>query len=334
MLYHKIEHVTVSAPARLHLGFVDLGGSLGRKFISAGLSIEGFKTTVTVSPAAKFSSNGPAAERALGYARSLFEKINLNGACHVEVHSLVPMHAGLGSGTQLALAVGVAIVKMAQVDIEVDEIAYLLGRGARSGIGVAAFKHGGMIIDGGRGKKTRVPPTLAHHAFPETWRTLLILDQSDAGLHGTHEADAFSTLPEFSDQCAANLSRQVLTRILPGIVEKDVREFGLGVSEIQQRIGDYFAPAQGGRYTSKAVAEVIGYLIEKDIPGVGQSSWGPTGFAFFDSETHAHAMLRQLQQKFSHLTQLSFKVVAGDNVGANIAVKKYESNSNLEQQSQ
>ena len=183
MLYHKIEHVTVSAPARLHLGFVDLGGSLGRKFISAGLSIEGFKTTVTVSPATKFSANGPASERALDYARSLFEKINLNGACHVEVHSLVPMHAGLGSGTQLALAVGVAIVKMMQVDIEVDEIAYLLGRGARSGIGVAAFKHGGMIIDGGRGKHTRVPPTLAHHAFPETWRTLLILDQSDAGLH-------------------------------------------------------------------------------------------------------------------------------------------------------
>jgi len=203
VLYHKIEHVTVSAPARLHLGFVDLGGSLGRKFISAGLSIEGFKTTVTVSPATKFSANGPASERALDYARSLFEKINLNGACHVEVHSLVPMHAGLGSGTQLALAVGVAIVKMMQVDIEVDEIAYLLGRGARSGIGVAAFKHGGMIIDGGRGKHTRVPPTLAHHAFPETWRTLLILDQSDAGLHGTHEADAFSTLPEFSDQCAA-----------------------------------------------------------------------------------------------------------------------------------
>ena len=334
MLYHKIEHVTVSAPARLHLGFVDLGGSLGRKFISAGLSIEGFKTTVTVSPATKFSANGPASERALDYARSLFEKINLNGACHVEVHSLVPMHAGLGSGTQLALAVGVAIVKMMQVDIEVDEIAYLLGRGARSGIGVAAFKHGGMIIDGGRGKHTRVPPTLAHHAFPETWRTLLILDQSDAGLHGTHEADAFSTLPEFSDQCAANLSRQVLTRILPGIVEKDVREFGLGVREIQQRIGDYFAPAQGGRYTSKAVAEVIEYLIEKDIPGVGLSSWGTTGFAFFDSETNAHAMLRQLQQKFAHLTQLSFKVVAGDNVGANIAVKQYESNLNLEQQSQ
>ena len=334
MLYHKIEHVTVSAPARLHLGFVDLGGSLGRKFISAGLSIEGFKTTVTVSPAAKFSANGPASERALQYARSLFEKINLNGACHVEVHSLVPMHAGLGSGTQLALAVGAAIVKMAQVDLEIDEIAYLLGRGARSGIGVAAFKHGGMIIDGGRGKQTRVPPTLAQHAFPETWRTLLIIDESDAGLHGTHEADAFSTLPEFSDQCAAYLSRQVLTRVLPGIVEKDVHEFGLGVREIQQRIGDYFAPAQGGRYTSQAVAEVIEYLIEENIPGVGQSYWGPTGFAFFDSETNAHTMLRLLQQKFAHLTQLSFKVVAGDNIGASIAVKQYESNSNLEQQSQ
>ena len=102
----------------------------------------------------------------------------------------------------------------------------------------------------------------------------------------------------------------------------------MGVREIQQRVGDYFAPAQGGRYTSAAVAEVIEYLIGKNIPGVGQSSWGPTGFAFFDSDVAAHSMLRELQSQFTHLPQLGYKVVKGNNEGAvmKLADNKAEKN--------
>ncbi len=100
------------------------------------------------------------------------------------------------------------------------------------------------------------------------------------------------------------------------MLENNIQEFGMGVREIQQRVGDYFAPAQGGRYTSTGVAEIIEYLIEKNIPGVGQSSWGPTGFAFFDSDVGAHSMMRELLTKFTHLPQLSYKVVQGNNEGS------------------
>ena len=51
------------------------------------------------------------------------------------------------------------------------------------------------------------------------------------------------------------------------------------------------------------------------MKGVGQSSWGPTGFAFVDSETSAHSMLRKLQSKFNH-KDLNFKIVSGRNIGA------------------
>jgi predicted sugar kinase len=106
------------------------------------------------------------------------------------------------------------------------------------------------------------------------------------------------------------------------MIENNIQEFGLGIREIQQRVGDYFAPAQGGRYTSPAVARVIEYLIAQEIPGVGQSSWGPTGFAFFDSDTAAHMMLRQLQNEFSDSPQLSYKVVRGNNQGSTITLKE------------
>tara|TARA_R110002049_G_scaffold13509_2_gene58566 strand:+ start:200650 stop:201690 length:1041 start_codon:yes stop_codon:yes gene_type:complete len=316
MLYHKNQNVTVRTPARLHLGFVDLGGALGRKFISAGVTIDGFSTELTLEPSKKFEASGPRSERALDFARELFEKWNLDGGCAINVHRSIPEHSGLGSGTQLALCVGSCIAKLWNIKVDAVGIAQELGRGARSGIGVAAFVQGGMIVDGGRGSNTRVPPTVARHPFPEAWRILIIEDSNDLGLHGAPESDAFSTLPRFSDNCAGFLSRQVLARILPGVIEKNIQEFGMGVREIQQRVGDYFAPAQGGRYTSAAVAEVIEYLIGKNIPGVGQSSWGPTGFAFFDSDVAAHSMLRELQNQFTHLPQLGYKVVQGNNEGA------------------
>ena len=318
MLYHKNQTVTVRSPARLHLGFVDLGGALGRKFISAGVAIDGFETKVKIQASKKFEAKGEGNKRVLEYAQTLYEKWNLDGGCSVDVLSLIPQHAGLGSGTQLALCVGTGIARLWDINVETMELAEMLGRGARSGIGVSAFIQGGLIVDGGRGQHSRVPPTIVRHPFPESWRVLLVLDESDVGLHGTSELNAFSTLPRFSDQCAGFLSRQVLARILPGLIENDIQEFGLGVREIQQRVGDYFAPAQGGRYTSAAVAEVIEHLIDKQIPGVGQSSWGPTGFAFFDSDTAAHSMLRDLQTTFTHLPQLSYKVVTGNNIGAQL----------------
>jgi len=316
MLYYNNHTITVNSPARLHLGFVDLGGALGRKFISLGVTIEDFGMEMSMSMSDRFMGQGPSHERALNYARELFEKWNLDGGCEINIHHAIPEHAGLGSGTQLALCVGTAIAKLWQVEVSTAEIAQELGRGARSGIGIAGFDYGGMIVDGGRGPNTRVPPMIARQDFPEAWRALIIVDNSDIGLHGSNETDAFQTLPRFSDQCAGFLSRQVLARVLPGIIENNIQEFGLGIREIQQRVGDYFAPAQGGRYTSPSVAQVIEYLIAHGVPGVGQSSWGPTGFAFFDSDTKAHMMLRQLQNEFADMPQLSYKVVRGNNQGS------------------
>src|SRR6185369_13930596 len=44
--------VTVTAPARLHLGFLDLEGGLGRRFGSLGLTLEGVVTRVGAARAA------------------------------------------------------------------------------------------------------------------------------------------------------------------------------------------------------------------------------------------------------------------------------------------
>ena len=142
------------------------------------------------------------------------------------------------------------------------------------------------------------------------------------GLHGKNEIEAFSSLPKFSDDCAAFLSRQVLARVLPGLIEKDLQGFSLGIRELQQKIGDYFAPAQGGRYTSDLVARVLEFVRSNDVVGIGQSSWGPSGFAFFENVGQAEEMVDRINKEFADTAHLSLEIVGGSNSGASLQCRE------------
>lgn len=310
--------VTVTAPARLHMGFMDLNGSLGRSFGSLGLTISGLATVVDAEVAETFSADGAEAVRALAIARRLASLRGLPGGARISVRQAIPAHAGLGSGTQLALAVGTALARLNDVDLSPRSIAEAADRGARSGIGIGAFETGGFIVDGGRGNTDAPPHVIARAAFPEAWRVLLIFDSRQQGMHGSSEAAAFRTLPTFPGESAAQLCRLVMMQLLPALAEQDIARFGQAVSTLQQVVGDHFAPAQGGRFASPAVAEVLAWLASEGVAGVGQSSWGPTGFAILASEVEAQDVLRRVRTRWPAPETLSFMVCQGLNSGARI----------------
>jgi beta-ribofuranosylaminobenzene 5'-phosphate synthase len=287
--------VKVEAPARLHLGFMDLNGGLGRRYGGLGLAIEGVATRLSVMKAAKFSASGPAAERALACAKRLFTRMHLPHAVAIRVYETIPQHVGLGSGTQLALAVGTAIARLYDLDLDTRAIGQLLDRGARSGIGAGAFDAGGFLVDGGRGPIDRTPPITARLDFPARWRIVLIHDLRNQGLHGDREIQAFEALPPFPAERSAQLCRLVLMQVLPAVADAQLPTASRGLSEIQRIVGDHFAPAQGGRYTSAAVAEALAWFEQRGYAGVGQSSWGPTGFALIESENAARRLVREAQ---------------------------------------
>jgi predicted sugar kinase len=54
-------------------------------------------------------------------------------------------------------------------------------RGARSGIGIATFEQGGLVVDGGRGKQTLTPPVISRMTVPDDWRFILVFDQRGQG---------------------------------------------------------------------------------------------------------------------------------------------------------
>lgn len=309
---------SVVAPARLHMGFVDLNGQRERQFGSLGLGIEEISVSVQATPATGITATGPAADRALDFARQLLDEYRVDGGVRLELTSAIPEHAGLGSGTQLALAVGSAVSELYGLGASTVQLAALLDRGARSGIGIGSFVHGGFIVDAGRGPKTEVPPVISRLEFPDAWRLVLVLDPECRGMSGAPEKAAFEALPPMPADTAERISWLILMRILPALTESDCGQFGAGISEIQAIIGDYFTPVQGGRFTSPRVAEVAEALQSAGATGIGQSSWGPTGFALFPSETQAYQAIRAARGQASAVDGLELMVCRGRNRAASI----------------
>jgi beta-ribofuranosylaminobenzene 5'-phosphate synthase len=283
-----LKGVQVTTTARLHLGFLDLAGDLGRRFGSIGLAVDAFETRVELCEAPSFEVLGEERERGAHIARRVADSLGLNTGKRLIISNAIPAHAGLGSGTQLALAIATAFRRLAGLPLDAREDARLLDRGARSGVGVALFERGGLAVDAGRGPNTEVPPVVGWVNFPRDWRILLILDPRVEGAHGEEERQAFAGSPRFPTDAASEICRCTLMQILPGAVEADIEAFGDGVARIQEILGDHFAPVQGGaRFISVPVSRVAARLKALGAHGIGQSSWGPTGFAFASDPDHA-----------------------------------------------
>ena len=324
--------VTLRAPGRLHLGFFDPAGSLGRRFGSLGLVIDGFETEVALSAASanQVSASGVAEQAEIERARAHLQRLQQHSECHEPLHltllRVLPAHAGFGSGTQLALAIGRAFAQWHGLDVSTPALAQWLGRGARSGIGIAGFDHGGVLVDGGpggaggQGGAGAPAPLLARLPLPEAWRILVLQDSAQHGLSGAGERDAIATLAPLPQALAADICHQVLMRVLPGAAGAEFAPFAAGVSHIQQVLGAHFAPAQGGcAYTSAAVGRLLEWTVAAGhAAAVGQSSWGPTGFAILPSQAHAEALVTAARAANRVAAGLTLNIVAGRNHGATV----------------
>jgi beta-ribofuranosylaminobenzene 5'-phosphate synthase len=308
-------HVFVNAFARLHMGFLDLNGSQGRRFGSLGLGLNAPDTLIELAVGRHVFGENKEADYVQKSKQCILQHANIEQEVSIRVHREIPRHSGLGSGTQMALAIGAGLNQLFDLQLTPTEMAAITNRGLRSGIGIGTFAGGGLVLDGGRGEQTEVPPIIVQQAFPKQWRILLMFDHSHIGVHGNEEVQAFARLADASLQDTQTINHQVLMRALPALKEQDLKSFGEVIAALQAYTGDYFAPVQGGRYASQLVTQVLHYLTECDILCVGQSSWGPTGFAIFESDVQAQQYLTKLQTVFKQ-PALSWLLCEARNVGA------------------
>ncbi|HML93522.1 MAG TPA: GHMP kinase [Methyloceanibacter sp.] len=308
--------VSVATTARLHFGFFDPSGKSSKPFGSFGLSLSEPWTRLTLRRASENAVHGPEAERAARYLDTIRTAHGIEQAYSLDIEAAIPSHAGLGSGTQLALAVGTAFGRLEGLDLSPPKIAALLERGTRSGIGIATFEVGGAILDSGP-RDGALPQLVTRAAFPERWRALLIFDPEAKGLDGADELAAFETLPAYSEDERAALEARIVERALPALETADFGAFCDEVGHLQARMGAYFAPLQGGVFTSRRVAAVVAALRAAGARGLGQSSWGPTGFAFAETEADGLRLL-DVASKADRNGTLRFVMARGRNEGAEI----------------
>jgi beta-RFAP synthase len=272
-----------------------------RRFGGVGLMVEAPGVCVAVEPADTWSAEGPLARRALEFARLFARTLPPDVARpqRVVVEHSSSDHTGLGTGTQLGLAVARALaVACGQSELDALELARRIGRGRRSALGIHGFAHGGFLVEGGQGNSPSIAPLVARLEFPQQWRLVLVLPPWGRGLHGNKEAEIFQMLKCQPREATDALCGLVLLGMLPALRERDLPAFGESLFEFNTRVGKAFAPFQGGCYGSPRTEEIVQFVRRQGVKGVAQSSWGPTVSAVVADSDRAMDLARRLRQHF------------------------------------
>jgi beta-ribofuranosylaminobenzene 5'-phosphate synthase len=281
----------VRTGGRIHAGFLNLSLSRDRIYGGLGLAIDDPELSVSAEPADCVACDDPDAG---AYARRSVELLGVPGA-RVAVESALPRHVGLGSGTQLGLAVHAAIAGAYDREVDARRVAPALDRGGRSGVGVATFECGGFVVDAGHPRERfttdrpprgewSVPPVSARHDVPENWRFVLVRPDLEPGPSDDREDEHMRAIVEDGDPAiSGEIATTVTLGLLPAIAEEDLAGFGDAVAEIDRLNGVWYADEQGGVYRPGVGAIVDELDASPAVAGTGQSSWGPTVYGVTDA---------------------------------------------------
>lgn len=317
--------VRVAAGGRLHFGFGNLSLSHERLYGALGVGLDTPEVVVEADSADSVVCDDPTVRE---YAARATDLLGVDGV-DVTVHERLPRHAGLGSGTQLALATLEATAAAHDSSVDVREYAPQLGRGGRSGIGVATFEAGGFVLDAGHPTtrfttdrpvdgEWQVPPVAARHDVPADWRFIVCVPDADPGRSGEDEDASMRSVVERADPAIADRIAGILTRrLLPAVATGSAERFGEAVAEIGRLNGAWYADEQGGVYRPP-VGDLVERLSESPaVFGAGQSSWGPAVYGVTDA-AHVDAALEVGEEALAAVGGGRAFVARGRNTGARV----------------
>ena len=320
--------VFVKTPARLHLGLIDLRGDLGRIFGGLGVAIDKPNVILEAQDSNKIVVEGPKQDQVRTLVERFLNTYQVKTGVSIRVQKIIPEHSGLGSGTQLALAVAAALAKLFRLQASVQELASTMGRGKRTGIGTAIFEQGGFVIDGGKKvakqncQSDHFPVLLCRQPFPEDWRFVVAIPNVKRGLAKKEEMEAFKRLPPMPTEDIGKICRLTMFKLLPALLEQEIQIFGEALTEIQILIGDYFAQVQGSRYASLVATEVIEFMQKIGAYGVGQSSWGPAIYGLARGRQQAEEIEDKVQTLVNERSGGQVFIAKANNKGACLKIIK------------
>ncbi len=287
--------VYVKTPARLHFGLIDMNGDLGRLFGGLGVAIDHPNVVIQAQTVKGLKITGEKVDHATRAADRFFHAYDVSKQAHLHVAKAIPCHSGLGSGTQLSIAVAVALAKLCGVKASVPELAVAVDRARRTSVGTSIFEYGGFVVDGGKNQKTQAcPPLIYRQPFPPEWRFIVTMPNQPKGLCNVEEKNAFDKLAPMPPKVVGQMCRLTMYKLLPALAEHDIEEFGDALTRIQVLTGSHFTEAQGGTYAGQTAADCVEFMKSIGTYGVGQSSWGPALYGVVKQE-QAKAILSKVK---------------------------------------
>lgn len=233
------------------------------------------------------------------------------------VDQFTPFHSGLGSGTQLTLAVGVALQLLTGKarPAAATDLAQPLGRMRRSGIGTFGFDRGGFIVDRGRTGDQR--ESLLRMPFPEEWSFVILRPTFLQGLHGAAEESFFHEPRYLSRSHVDALERLIEQEVCPSLQDAEFCRFATALSEYGAIIGSYFADAQGGVFSCPLFSRLVDELNAQGFIGAAQSSWGPS-IAVPVAKKGAADMVVDIVRRFDRHGEINVSVTNVMSTGATV----------------
>lgn len=312
--------IRITTPCRIHLSLIDENGYTGRVDGGIGLMLD--------RPNVVFEATNHAEEfkiEAHKYYRESIEVINEqaskvfkayninNKNFHFNLKRYYPSHVGLGSKTQLSLAIAIAITKLKNKKVSIKELTKLVQRGGTSGIGWRGFEKGGFIIDAGhdfgkgKEKESFLPSsasitadpalTIMRYAIPEHWRFVLVIPNVKKGAYGDEEISIFQSHAPIPKEEVNEVSHQILMKVIPGIINEDLECFGEGLKRIQ-RIG--FKKIEIS-LQHDIVKNVLSLFEEFGVKAFGMSSFGPSLVGIVESDEDANKLLKNVQMRLKNI---------------------------------
>ena len=312
----QFQTVRISAPSRIHFGLLSLGGDSPRQYGGAGVMLQSPRTDIVVSPSKKDSFQGPHAERVAQFVERWRCHAGHDGAVSCVVDAAPPEHIGLGLGTQLGLCVATAMDYLCgRREVAISERALSVRRGLRSAVGTHGFIRGGLIVESGKSQDETLGELKQRIGLPNSWRVLLICPKHRQGLAGNVEADAFARMPEIPPDVTQKLRDELFLQLAPAAKAGNFERFSESVYRYGLMAGHCFATVQEGPFLTPLIADIVDFARGEGVRGVGQSSWGPTVYAWFQSQPEAEKFASALRNDFPNLNA-TFHVTGVEQHGA------------------
>jgi len=291
-----MNQLTVTTGSRLHFGLILAADKSCWHFGGAGLMVRrpGWTVDLSGEPSSDdvVSGSPEAVRRAELVLKRLREFADIPRV-NIHIRNEVPFHTGLGSGTQLALAVASGVRTLFQIPLASSsfDLSRLAGRAERSAIGTGGFELGGFLIDRGVGVS---PDRVSRIIVPQEWRFLLVRPEAGTGISGSTEQAYFGQQNFMPADLVSELIRILSGQIDAAIRNQDFDRFAEELERYGNLAGSFYAHEQGDIFSDPVIRKLVDHLHSRGIIGAAQSSWGPGICIPARSETHIREILTQI----------------------------------------